>query len=369
MPADLLAGIRVVEIGQYIPAPFAGLALADLGAEVVKIEPPSGDPMRRFGETRAGGVSAAYTALNGGKRIIRPDLKTPAVQQQVRALVAAADVLLESFRPGVLDRLGLGRQALAEANPRLVHCALSGFGQNGPLSRKAAHDLNYMAAGGGLAGSGTTERPVITRPPVSDYAGGQQAALSIAAALFRRERTGRGAYIDIAMADVVLSWQAADLAESASPIAPARGADLIGGGAAGYNIYRAACGGFVTLAALEARFWQVFCHAVRRADLIDRQADPLPQTALIAELAALFAKHTALEWEDRLGALDCCFQRVLTPAEALLFPQFLAREILDGPDGDMPGVRYPAWIDGAPARSRREPWRDADLGQVLSGWS
>lgn len=368
MPADLLAGIRVIELGQYIPAPFAGLALADLGAEVVKIEPPSGDPMRHIGATGVGGVSAGYTALNGGKRVIRVDLKSPSAQDRVRTLVAGADVLLESFRPGVLERLGLGRQLLTEANPRLIHCALSGFGQNGPLARKAAHDLNYMAAGGGLIGSGTAERPVITRPPVSDYASGQQAALSIAAALFRRERTGQGCYIDIAMADVALSWQAVDLAEAASATQPARGEDLIGGGAASYNIYRAACGSFVTLAALEAAFWRVFCHAVGRPDLVDRYTDPLPQTDLIAEIATLFAGKTALHWEEKLGGLDCCFQRALSPAEVCQFPQFVSRDIIDLDGTGVRGVRYPAWIGGAPAIPNRAPWQDAVLDDVLSRW-
>lgn len=367
---DLLDGIRVVEIGQYIPAPFAGLALADLGADVVKIEPPAGDPMRGFGALGPDGVSGAYAALNGGKRVVRVDLKATGGRTQAQALIAGADVLLESFRPGVLARLGLGREVLEGLNPRLVHCALSGFGQNGPLARTAAHDLNYMAAGGGLVHSGTTERPVMARPPVADYASAQQAALSIAAALFRRERTGRGCFIDIAMTDVALSWQAADLAEAvlASPAAT-RGAHLVGGGAASYNIYPAACGGFVTLAALEPAFWRNFCAAVGRPDLVDRQDEPLPQTALIEELAALFASRTAAVWEEELGGIDCCFQRVLDAADVLDFPQFRARELIDRDEAGAVSVRYPAWIDGGPAASRRPPRRETGLAEALAAWT
>lgn len=370
MSSRLLQGIRIVEIGQYIPAPFAGLQLADLGADVVKIEPPSGDPMRQFGAGRVDGASAAYAALNGGKRIVRADLKSTEGQALTQALVASADVLLESFRPGVLARLGLGRDTLERLNPRLVHCALSGFGQNGPLARTAAHDLNYMAAGGGLARSGTAETPVITRPPVADYASAQQAALSIAAALFRRERTGKGCFIDIAMTDVVLSWQAADLADAAlAPQASVRGQDLIGGGAASYNIYRAACGGFVTLAAIEPLFWSNFCIAAARPDLIARQDEPLPQTSLVEEIAALFAGQSASAWEEQLDGIDCCFQRVLGADDVAAFPQFEARGLIDGGGDGAVAVRYPAWIDGAPAASGRARWQDASLADAVAAWA
>lgn len=369
MPADLLKGIRVVEMGQYIPAPFAGLQLADLGAEVVKIEPPAGDPMRHLGQPAEGGVSPAYAALNDGKRIVRADLKSPEGQALAQALVASTDVLLESFRPSVLARLGLGRVVLERLNPRLVHCALSGHGQNGPLARAAGHDIGYMAAGGGLGLSGTRERPVIGRTPVSDYASGQQAAFAIAAALLRRERTGQGCFLDIGMTDVVLAWQAADLAEaSVAPPAP-RGQGPIDGGAAGYNIYRTACGGFIALGALELAFWRNFCAAIHRPDLAARHGDPLPQTGLIAELAALFLTQSALHWEALLGAADCCFQRVLDPQETLEFPQFRAREmVLRRPDGTT-AIAHPAWIDGAPALRQRAPWRDTDLAEAVAGWA
>ncbi|GGF58555.1 CoA transferase [Azorhizobium oxalatiphilum] len=369
MPADLLKGIRVVELGQYIPAPFAALQLADLGADVVKIEPPAGDPMRHLGAARADGVSAAYAALNDGKRIVLADLKSAEGQAHAQALVAAADVLLESFRPGVLARLGLGRDDLARLNPRLIHCALSGYGQNGPLARAAGHDIGYMAAGGGLARLGTADRPVSGRLPISDYASGQQAALSIAAALLRRERTGQGCFIDIAMTDVMLSWQAADLAEASIAPPAARGEGSIDGGAAGYNIYRAACGGFIALGALEPAFWGNFCAAIGRADLVARHDDPLPQIQLVDELKALFLTRSALEWEERLGAADCCFQRLLETADIPAFPQFGARQMIRHRQDDTVAVSYPAWIDQAPAQERRLPWREVGLPEALARWA
>lgn len=369
MTADLLKGVRIVELGQYIPAPYAALTLCDLGADVVKIEPPRGDPMRHIGSARVDDVSVAYAAMNGGKRVVFADLKSAVGQQEARALIARADVLIESFRPGVLDRLGLDRATLAALNPGLVHCAISGFGQNGPMAQKAAHDLNYMAAGGGLSYSGTAERPVMTRPPVSDYAGALQGALSILAALLRRARTGQGCYLDISMTDVVLAWQAPSLSEAIlAPEALARGADPDTGGLASYNIYAAACGNFVTLAAEEAVFWEKFCRAIGREDLVSRRLEPVPQHGLIAEVARVFATHTALEWEARLAGTDCCFQRVLAAEEALDFPQFAARGLIERVEGGAVSVRYPAWIDDERPAARR-PRRTGTLGEAVAAWS
>ncbi|MFB2551362.1 CaiB/BaiF CoA transferase family protein [Ensifer soli] len=349
----LLAGVKVLELGQYVPAPYAALSLADLGADVIKIEPPAGDPMREVGRVRQGPVSVSYETMNGGKSVLRLDLKTAPARAVARDLVARADVLIESYRPGVLDRLGLDRETLQRINPRLVHCAITGFGQNGPLAQAAGHDLTYMATGGGLGLSGTAAAPVMTRPPVSDFAAGLQAGMTVLAGLLRRETTGRGCYIDIAMSDVVLAWQGPTLSEAlGAEGAVARGVDPETGGLACYNLYRVACGTFVTLAAEEDRFWQRFCAAVGRPDLMGRNADPAPQTELIALLGALFSTREAAAWEALLAPADCCFQRVLMPDEVVAFPQFADRAMISR-RGAVVDVNRPSWIDGAPPAPRR----------------
>src|SRR5579885_3153433 len=202
MPAiDFLRGIRVVDVSQFIPGPQAALHLCDLGAEVVKVEPPGGEPMRTFPPLDPDGVGAPYKLMNRGKTVVELDLKTDAGKRAFADLIAAADVLVESYRPGVLDRLGFDRKTLERLNPGLVHVALTGFGQTGPYRTRAGHDINYMALAGGLAASGTEERPVAAYPPTADHASALQAALAAAAALFRRRESGRGAFIDVSLGD------------------------------------------------------------------------------------------------------------------------------------------------------------------------
>jgi len=364
-----LAEIRVIDMSQYIPGPFASLILADLGADVVKIEPPAGDPMRSYGPTAPGGVSLFYEAMNGGKRIARVDLKTSAGKEAALALIRAADVLIESYRPGVLARLGLGREALAAANPQLVHCAITGYGQNGPYAGRAGHDLNYMALSGGLAMSGTAERPVMTSPPVSDYAGAQQAATAILAALVAREVSGKGSYIDLSMVDTVLAWQACNLTgavRAGGPVRRASGSDT--GGWASYNIYRTADGRFITIGADEDKFWRNFCVAIGREDWIPRKQEPTPQTALIAEVQEFIGRDSAAHWQALLDGVECCYQLVLEPAEVLAHPQMAARRIIAEPADGAVEVLYPAWIDGEPPR--RRPYHvELDVTQILQSWN
>jgi crotonobetainyl-CoA:carnitine CoA-transferase CaiB-like acyl-CoA transferase len=301
--------------------------------------------------------------MNGNKKVVRLDLKTEFAQKIVHDLVRKADVLIESYRPGVLDRLGLSREMLQQLNPRLVHCAITGFGQSGPLARTAGHDLTYMAVGGGLGLSGTEDRPVMTRPPVSDFAAGLQAAMTILGGVVRRQKTGQGCHIDISMTDVVLAWQGPTLSEAiGAPASIARARDPESGGLASYNIYRAGCGGFVTLAAEEHHFWHRFCTAIGREDLIQRSNDVLPQTALVQILDALFATRSALEWEQLLGPADCCFQRVLSSEEVIAFPLFSERRMINR-RGAVIEPNRPSWIDGAPpaprARFEEHPSEDA----------
>ncbi|TYO95768.1 crotonobetainyl-CoA:carnitine CoA-transferase CaiB-like acyl-CoA transferase [Geothermobacter ehrlichii] len=369
MLGDCLVGIRVLDLSQYLPGPFATQLLADLGAEVLKVEPTAGDPMRRFMLADGDGVSPFYKQVNAGKSVVEIDLKKAAGKQTLTELVRAADVLLESYRPGVLERLGFGRERLEQINPRLIHCALSGFGQTGPCRQRAGHDLTYLAMSGMLSLTGTGQTPVIPFPPICDYAAGKQAATSILAALLRRGRTGRGAFIDVSLFEMALSWQSFGLTAACRPgEAFGRGRDLLTGGAACYQVYRTADDRFVALGAIEEKFWRAFCETVGRPDWIARQHEPLPQKELIAELQALFASADRDEWQRRLARVDCCFEPVLEQDEVPGHPHVRQRRLLQIHDRERRiEVLFPAWVDGEPPRQRR-PLERVSAAEALAMW-
>ncbi len=339
-----LQGYRILDLSQYIPGPFATRQLADLGAEVLKIEPPAGDPMRRF--MRLGGedsLSPIYRHLNRGKRVALIDLKSAKGHEQLSRLLVQADVLLESYRPGVMARLGFDRKRLAAINPRLIHCALSGFGQTGPYRDRAGHDLTYCAITGALSASGDRTAPRITFPPIADHAGAMQAVSAILAALLARARTGKGAFLDISLSESLLAWQYLGLFEAHEGTEPKPGEMLLNGGAACYNLYRTADDRFVALAALEQKFWHSFCATAGHQEWMPRQHEPLPQTALIGEVQTLFAGRTLAHWQQLLGEVDCCFEPIPLMSEVASHPQIRVRRMLDGFE---PG--YPAWDEEGP---------------------
>lgn len=362
--SDLLAGVRVLDLSQYLPGPFATQLLADLGAEVVKVEPPAGDPLRAFPPLGDGGLSVFYSLVNAGKSVVRLDLKGADGREALRGLVRRADVLLESYRPGVLDRLGFGQTALRALNPRLVHCALSGFGQSGPMAGAAGHDVTYMALGGGLVASGPAERPVMAFPPVADYAAAIQAAFATVGGLFRQARTGQGAFLDVSLMETVLAWQAGSLTQARRGGAPRREEALLNGGAACYRVYTCADGRFAALGALEPPFWRAFCKTVGRPAWIERQHEPFPQTDLIAEVAALFASADLAHWQRVLDGVDCCFQPVLSFDEVAAHPHVRARGLVRAGDA-LTEVLAPVLVDGAPPR-HRAPVRELG-GDALGG--
>ena len=215
-----------MDFSQYIPGPYATWLLAQMGAEVVKVERPGGEAMRSVGPRDSDGVSAFYKTVNSDKSIVELDLKAPRDREVFATLLEHADVLVESFRPGVIERLGFGPEQLKARCPRLVVCSISGYGQNGPYRLRPGHDINYLAFSGLLAGTGTREAPVAPSPPVSDYASALQAAATVLGAVVSRQRTGRGAWLDVGMADTVLAWQStalSNLSRSGYPLTPRRG--------------------------------------------------------------------------------------------------------------------------------------------------
>ena len=369
---DFLNGIRVLDLSQFLPGPFATQMLADMGADVVKIEPPKGDPMRSLNPiTNERGPSPYHALVNAGKRVITLDLKSETGLSGFQELVRSTDVLLESYRPGVMERLGFGWEALQTINPKLVHCALSGFGQNGPLRLTAGHDINYVAAAGQLDLTGDADSPHPAFPMVADYAGALQATISILGALIGRGTSGQGAFIDVAMTDAVLAWQNQTLAATQLGDAVARDQNMLTGGAAFYRVYKCADENFICLGAIEEVFWGNFCHAVDQPKWISRQHEELPQTSLIGELERMFVTKTQEEWRRYFEEVDCCFQILPTPDQLAAFPQHQSRKIIGQisiPNhGKVNTTLYPAWVNGVPP-SQRSKVQFCDIAAILSDW-
>jgi alpha-methylacyl-CoA racemase len=310
-----LAGLRVLDLSRLLPGGFCSLLLADFGADVIKVEDTGAGDYLRWAEPRyedadpsAGG--AMFLALNRGKRSVRIDLKADGGRDVLLRLVRDADVLLESFRPGVMDRLGVGYEALRAVNPGLVYCAITGYGQDGPFAGRAGHDLNYLARIGMLA---LTEEPLQPAGQVADIGGGAlMAAFGILAALRERDRSGEGQLVDVSMSDGALSWLAMAAARQFADGEP--GSELTGGLIC-YRPYRCA-DGWVAFGALEPKFWRAWCLGVGREDLVERQFEPVGSDAH-REVEAVFAGRTRAEWEAFNDEHDCCLEPVLGLDEAL----------------------------------------------------
>ena len=298
----LLNNVRILDLSQYIPGPYITRMLADLGAEVIKVEPPGGDPMRNFSAESNNRISAAYVALNHGKKIVRLNLKDSSGLSKIKQLLKTADVLIDGFRPGTLEKLELNQETINRINPKLIHCALSGFGQSGPKAMKAGHDLGYCAVAGILGSDAKLEGPAITYPPLADHVGGLQASNSILAALYSRTQTGEGVFIDASLYEPVLAWQYLVQCKHIRQV--------LGGDAAYYNVYQTYDGKFITLSALENKFWKNFCIAVNKPKWINRHNDELPQLKLKSEMADYFKATTKSQLDQLLADVDCCYEPI-----------------------------------------------------------
>lgn len=319
-----LDGIRVLDLTRLLPGPVATLHLADLGAEVIKIEDPQvGDYARTLG-TGEGADSAYFRMINRNKQGLRLDLKKPEGVEVFRRLASAADVIVESFRPGVMDKLGVGYAVIAALNPRIAYCSISGYGQDGPYRDLAGHDINYLGYAGVLDQIGCEGGdPAIPNFQIADLLGGAlTAAMGILAAVIDAQRTGKGRYIDVSMTDSVLAhtyFTMLRLNDSGHSLP--RGADLLAGGLPCYGAYRCADGRHMAVGALEGKFWRICCEALGRPEWVRRQWD----AGLRAEVAAVFATRPRDEWANRFAAVDCCVTPILTPEEALANEQIAAR--------------------------------------------
>jgi alpha-methylacyl-CoA racemase len=327
-----LAGVRVLDLTRLLPGAYCTLVLASLGADVIKVEEPTrGDYFRELPPP------TLFPLLNRGKRSVALDLKRPEGLEALRRLVATSRVLVESFRPGTLERLGAGPRDLREVNPDLIICSLSGYGAQGPYRDRPGHDVNYLSTAGYLGLQRRPgEDPVLPATPLADVMGGMQGALAVLAALLRR---GPGADLQVSLLEATLPLMLLPLAEVAATGAdPAPSGGLLTGGLPGYGVYRTADGRHLGVGALEEKFWETLCRALGRPDLIALRArDPV---ACQDELRAVFAGAPLAHWVAILPP-EACVTPVLTVDEALANPQVRACGLLDlDPD---PSPRSSAW--------------------------
>jgi alpha-methylacyl-CoA racemase len=354
-----LSGLRILDLTRLLPGPVATLHLADLGAEVIKIEDTGvGDYARTMGDARVA-TTQMFLAVNRNKRFVTLNLKDPGDVERFLDLVRGADALIEGFRPGTMERLGLGWARLHEVNPRLVMCAISGYGQDGPFRERAGHDINYLSLTGVLAQTvGRDGTPAIPALQIADLLGGAQSAvIGVLAALIDARTGGIGRYVDVSMTDAVLAHNVIGIAAAnVKGATPRPGLGLLTGGSACYNIYRTLDGRHVAVGALELKFWQALCVALVRADLVSCHWShgeiPGSEAALKtrAELDLLFAARNQSDWIAQLGGADCCVTPVLTTAEALDHPLFAARamvvELTDPIEGSSRFAALPMHFSG-----------------------
>ncbi|MPZ91108.1 MAG: CoA transferase [Actinobacteria bacterium] len=331
MVGDPLEGVRVLDLTRLLPGGYATLLMADLGADVVKVEQPGKGDYIRWSPPMVGEHSAAHTALNRNKRSMTVNLKRSEGRALLMSLVESYDVLIESFRPGVLDRLGVGYDDLSERNPKLVYCAISGYGQDGPRAQVAGHDANYIGYAGLLSVIGAEGgRPVLPGVQIGDLAGGgMSAVIAVLAALVHRGVTGRGDFCDVSMLDGAVSWSSIHAAEFfASGTVPQRELMTLSGAFPCYRVYRAA-DGWLTVAALEPRFWAALCESIDRAGLLDDGFATGPRRVeVLAELEALFATKTRAEWMEHFDGLDVCVGPVNDFAETFADEQVRHRAMV-----------------------------------------
>ena len=334
-----LQGIRVLDLTRLLPGPLATRHLAELGAEVLKIEGPSeqgqDDGSRTMGltaaERRAGRPALTFRELNRGKQLLRLDLRAPEGAAALVELARTADVLIEGFRPGVMARLGLGWEVLHAANPKLVVCAITGYGQRGPWAHRAGHDINYIAMAGVLEQIATIDGQLaVPNFQIGDLMGGTQAAVSgVLAALLGAQRSGQGRFVDISMSHEVLRHHVlAAIALQASGKVPTPGRDLLSGGAPCYGVYRTADARHLAVGALEPKFWEALCTCLDRPGWVaqhwSRGLVPggAASMALRAELAVVFAAEALAHWVARFEGVDACVTPVLRLDETLAHPVF-----------------------------------------------
>jgi crotonobetainyl-CoA:carnitine CoA-transferase CaiB-like acyl-CoA transferase len=323
-----LEGIRVLDLTRLLPGAYCTLLLADMGADVIKVEEPESGDYMRWTPPLVDGQSALFDVLNRGKRSVALDLKTDDGVEGLLRMAERSDVLVEGNRPGVIARLGVGWDVLHARNPKLVVCSITGYGQDGPYALRAGHDLNYMAVAGALGLNGAREGPPAPLSvQVADIGGGGLApAAAILAALVAVQRGGEGRWIDAAMTDEAVRWLGMAFAQRAAGERVSRGDQRLAGRYACYRVYECKDGRYYSVAALESKFWTALCAALGRPDLVELQYSE--DESVQATMEEIFRARTRDEWEQALTAIDACCEPVLELNEVASHPQVAARGVL-----------------------------------------
>jgi crotonobetainyl-CoA:carnitine CoA-transferase CaiB-like acyl-CoA transferase len=349
-----LTGIRVLDLTRLLPGAFCTMLLADMGADVVKVEAPDGGDFMRWTPPLADGQSTLFNALNRNKRSVTLNLKSEAGRELLLALVESAAVLVEGNRPGVMERLGLGWHVLHARNPKLVMCSITGYGQDGPFASRAGHDINYMATSGALGLNGERNGPPVPLSvQVADIGGGGlQPAVAILGALVGVERGDQGRWIDASMLDGAVSWLALAMAALGGGEQVGRGDQRLAGRYPCYRVYACKDGGFYSVGALEPKFWATLCTAIGRPDLADQQFAEGPEGISVhGAVESVFASSTRSEWEHRLAGLEVCCEPVLDLDEVSSHAQVAARGLI---------MRMRTGVEIRPAVPLRANWRRLD---------
>lgn len=325
----MLEGIRVIDFTNYLPGPYATLRLADMGAEIIKIEPPTGDPARSTGVSANGEIGPVFLAQNRGKKSITLNLKTEQGRNVALQLISNADAVIESFRPKVMEKFGLGYDEVKKINPRVVYVSITGYGMEEPMSELGSHDLNYMALSGVLAQLKDHEgRPIHPSNTFADFIGGMAASERILAGLVSRSKTGKGSYHCLSLTDTMASFMTNHvLIEQKTGYS--QGVAVLNGTIVSYGLYETLDGRYVSMGALEPKFWQHFCHAVGHEEWVAAHFSKAnPQNPVYLELKELFKSKTLAEWTEFGQRVDCCLAPVLEAGELAEFPYFHERGII-----------------------------------------
>jgi alpha-methylacyl-CoA racemase len=360
-----LAGIRVLDLSRLLPGPFLTMILADLGADVVKIEDPRIGDYMRVTPPVTKRMSGRFLAVNRGKRSLALDLKAAAGRDAFLRMVAKADVVVESFRPGVIDRLGVGWSALSAIKPNIILCSISGYGQTGPYVERAGHDLNYVGLAGVLAmgSEAAGHKPAMPGVQIADLAGGALwGATALLAALVGRERNGEGAHLDISMTEGALAMLAAEIGNLDCGSHPTRSSESLNGGLACYGVYATKDGRYLSVGALEPKFWLAFNQAIGRAgNVAELVGGPADQERIRAEIQAILVTRTQAEWRAVFADHDACCEPVLELDDLADHPLHRARGVFFTIEADAAGaaVRQVRTPVGAPANPTPPP----NLGQ------
>ncbi|WP_368974661.1 CaiB/BaiF CoA transferase family protein [Caldifermentibacillus hisashii] len=350
-----LQSIRVLDLSRLLPGPFCTMLLADFGAEVIKIEAPDlGDYARQY-EPKIDENSVMFHSLNRNKKSVTLDLKTDEGKDQFFQMVGKADVVVESFRPGVMKRLGLDFPVLEKINPRLIYCAISGYGQTGPYAEMPGHDINYISYAGLLELMGEKDgKPIVPAVQVADLAGGAYPAVTgILLALLEREKSGKGQFIDISMMDGVISLLQSTLPNYLMKNIPSkRGEQMLSGGLACYEVYQTKDGRWLAVGALEMKFWRVFCQKIGKPEWIALLNEPDEvQYKLKHDIQTVMYTKTLAEWMDIFEDAEACVSPVLNFAELVNHPQVQARKMFEAIEQDGIPVKH----IGIPIKLSRTP--------------